>query len=230
MVTPRLLRRKRHFEKNKGITVENRCRFKFGVVVETKPGFAKVKFADLDNLETEFLPLIFPQSLQNRAIHTIDCGSLAAVLMDENLEDGVVLGALYSQKNPPDSVAETLHQIKLKDGGLLNYDTASGKLFIHTIGDLQIEADGNVSLTTNGNVSVKASGTANVESGGSLSLKAPTILLDAPNVQISGALSILGKGVAAKTATIQGDFQINGSVSATGDILAGGRNSNHHSH
>ena len=219
--------------------MENRARFKFGKVTETKPGFARVVFADLDNMETEFLPLLLSQTLENRQIHTIDAGSLVAVLMDDHLEDGVILGAIYSAKNPPDQVENTLRKFKAKDGGFISYNTANGELLIETkglthikaAGDIQIETAGNLTANVASNATLNAQGSATITAANEVSVNAPKIILNAPSVQITGILAVNGQGRGgAKTGSITGDIHVDGSITASGNILAGGANSNHHSH
>ena len=231
--------------------MENRARFKFGKVSETKPGFARVVFADLDNMETEFLPLLLSQTLENRQIHTIDAGSLVAVLMDDHLEDGVILGAIYSAKNPPDQVENTLRKFKAKDGGFISYNTANGELLIETkglthikaAGDIQIETAGNLTANVASNATLNAQGAAEITAAASVKVSAPKIVLNAPLVEISGVLAVGTHATAAgATGTIHGDLRIvgnveiqqslqaGGNINAAGDILAGGANSNHHSH
>lgn len=228
---PQALKRKQVFKKKERLTVENRARFKFAKVTETKPGFARVVFADLNNLETEFLPLLFTQTLENRQIHTIDKGSLVAVLMDEHLEDGVILGAVYSAKNPPEAVELTTRKFKAKDGGFISYNSANGELLIETQGLTKIKAQGDLQIETAGNAQIKAAGTLKTESGGQTTIVAPKIALNAPSVEISGILAVKGSGRGgAKTGSITGDIHVDGNITASGNILAAGSNSNHHSH
>lgn len=236
---PQALKRKRLFETFLELTVENRARFKFGKVSETKPGFARVVFADLDNMETEFLPLLLSQTLENRQIHTIDAGSLVAVLMDDHLEDGVILGAIYSAKNPPEQVENTIAKFKARDGGFISYNTANGELLIETkgltqikaAGDIQIETAGNLKAEVAANATLNAQGSATITAAASVSVNAPKIVLNAASVEITGILAVNGKGRGgAKTGSITGDIHVDGSITASGNILAGGSNSNHHSH
>lgn len=75
-----------------------------------------------------------------------------------------------------------------------------------------------------------AQGDILIESATNITIKAPNILIDAPNTTFTGVISIDGQGAVSNTATIQGNVQVAGNISATGTVMDGGGNSNHHSH
>ena len=71
---------------------------KFGFVTESKPGFAKVEFPEED-LISAFLPVIVQQSRDNKAAHTLDINTHVCCVMDKHSENGVILGAIYSERD-----------------------------------------------------------------------------------------------------------------------------------
>lgn len=89
----------------------------------------------------------------------------------------------------------------------------------------------NLELLADAVMRLIAQGEILIESGTTIILKAPSnILLDTPEVVVTGVISMLGQGATGATATIKGHVQVEGNINATGTVLDGGGNSNHHSH
>jgi phage baseplate assembly protein V len=197
--------------------------FKTGLVAEAKPGFARVRFPDLDDLVTDWLPVLVKKSLQDKECWTLDKGEQVACILDEYFESGCVLGAVYSDADvPPVSSPDTMC-FKFFDGGHFEYDRGSGKLTIVTTGPVDVTA------------------------GGSVMVKAPSVTVDAlettftGNVLVKGALSYLGGmsgagGSGGASAKIKGGVEVEGPVHASGDITsdadvrAGDISVQHHRH
>ena len=191
--------------------------YKEGIVVAARPGFAKVRFDDLDGLVTDWLPLVMGKTLKDRQCLTLDAGEHVACVLDDRFDSGVVLGAIYSEADaPPVSSPDKVH-FSFFDGGQIEYDRSSGTL------------------------TVVATGPVNVTAGGQVTVVAPKVVIDSPdtvctgNVLVQGRLTYRGGmsgsgGGSGKAAEIDGDVQVNGSIDATGSIMDGGGNSNHHSH
>ena len=66
---------------------------KFGIVTAINPLTAKarVEFAD-DNILSYWLPILQKKTLKDKFYSIVDVGEQVACLMDENSEDGVILG------------------------------------------------------------------------------------------------------------------------------------------
>lgn len=191
--------------------------FKVGVIHAARPGFAQVVFPDLDGLVSAWLPVVVRKSLKDKECFTPDPGEHVACVLDENFENGVVLGAVYSDADaPPVSSRDKLH-FRFFDGGSFEYDRSSGTLTIVTTGPV------------------------NVTAAGPVTVKAPSVTIDAPETTITGNLLVKKKltyqggmagsgGEGGASAVIDGGVQVNGDVNATGSVMDGGSNSNHHSH
>lgn len=98
-----------------------------------------------------------------------------------------------------------------------------------------------LTMTPDGSVTFKLEQDFTIEAEGKALIKAPGgITLDAPettctgNLTVDGALTykggMKGSGGSGSAAVIDGNVQVNGSGNVSGDWLAGGANSNHHSH
>lgn len=68
-------------------------------------------------------------------------GEHIACVMDEHLEQGVILGAIYDANNLPDAGDKNLRRVKFSDGSILEFDIASGNYRIQTEGKTTIDAD-----------------------------------------------------------------------------------------
>ena len=75
--------------------------FKVGVIHASRPGFAQVVFPDLDGLVSAWLPVVVRKSLKDKECFTPDPGEHVACVLDENFENGVVLGAVYLLTRTP---------------------------------------------------------------------------------------------------------------------------------
>ena len=102
--------------------------FKYGIVSEVKPGFAKVYFEGDDGIVTDWWPVIQRTSLKDKESWPLNVNEHVACLCDERLEEGVVLGAVYSDADTPDSgaTAGKFRQV-FEDGALVEYDKAAHK-------------------------------------------------------------------------------------------------------
>lgn len=174
--------------------------FKVGIVSDTKPGFAKVSFPDLDNMPSAWLPLVVKKSLKDKQCFTLDKGEQVACALDENFDGGVVLGAVFSDADTPPVESADKYHLSFSDGGMFEYDRSSG--------DMKIVCKGHATLTVDGDATVKAA----------------SVKLDTPKTTCTGELTVEGK------LTVQSDVSVQGDVSATGTVMDGGGNSNHHSH
>jgi len=75
--------------------------YKVGTVYESRPGYARVQFADLDNLISGWLHVVARKSLQDKDCSTLDKGEQVACVLDEHFESGCVIGAVYSDADAP---------------------------------------------------------------------------------------------------------------------------------
>ncbi len=131
-------------------------RYKTGVVDEARPGFGRVRFDDIDGLVSAWLPVVHPKTQDDQAIWTLDVGEHVACMMDSNMEDGCIVGAIYSQADAPPSVGQGVWKKQFKDGGSVSYDRASGVLSVQAVGDVTIAVGGNATVTVAGTVLLQA--------------------------------------------------------------------------
>lgn len=189
---------------------------KYGTVSASRPGFARVRLPDLDNMRTMWLPIAFPKTKDDQACWTYDIGEQVAVVLDARGEDGFIAGAIYSDADRPPTADPNKFMKRFKDGALIEYDRATHE------------------LTVSGGIQRVI-----VEVGAEILLKSGIkVSLDTPDVECSNNLLVKGKltyqggmdGSGGGGSSIKGDFNVDGNVNATGTVMDGGGNSNHHSH
>lgn len=157
----------------------------------------RVRLDTRDGLQTYWLniPQRNTQGTQRRPLMP-ELGEQVAILLDDNGVDGVYLGGIYSTAEPPPVVDQNTDYVRYSDGTITTYNRAAGVMTLECVGALVITCGGSVT----------------VESGEPLVLKAPSAMLQIPQV------------------TVNGDLQIIGNISASGTILDAGGNSNNHKH
>ncbi|VVD98251.1 baseplate protein [Pandoraea communis] len=196
-------------------TEEFGATLKFGTVSASRPGFARVRLPDLDNMRTMWLPIAYPKTQDDQACWTYDIGEQVAVLLDVRGEDGVILGAIYSSADTPPVTDPNKFAMRFKDGALLEYDREAGVLAVTGVRRVEVEASTEILLKAGAKVTLD---TADAELTGNLLVKG--------KMTGQGGLAVSG-GAGAQ---IQGNMNIDGDVAATGTIMDSGGNSNHHTH
>ena len=100
----------------------------------------------MDKVLSPWLLIIVPNSLKNKDYYLPDLEEQIVILLDENSESGVCLGAVYSTKDiPPINNLDKRH-VKFDDGTTVEYDRKIHKLQIKVQGDILIEATGQITL------------------------------------------------------------------------------------
>lgn len=102
--------------------------YRRAIVSTVDPATARVRvtFPDADNMESYWLEVMQPRTLAggDRSYWLPEAGEAVAVLMDEQDEAGVVLGAIYSSADPPPVASPDKHHVTHKDGAVIEYDRA----------------------------------------------------------------------------------------------------------
>ena len=104
---------------------------KFGTVTNINPLMAKarVQFAE-DNITSYWLPILQKKTLKDKYYSVVDIGEQVACLMDENSEDGVILGAIYTNLDEVPAISNLQHLIKFEDGSFIEFNRDTQMLTI----------------------------------------------------------------------------------------------------
>lgn len=124
---------------------------RFGIVSQINPITvqARVNFGD-DDSTSYWLPILQTKTLKDKFYSMPDIGEQVVCLMDENSEDGVILGAIYSSEDTPILQSEKEFGINLECESSIHIDKEAQALTVifkkmKLIGD--IEHDGKLTNT-----------------------------------------------------------------------------------
>ncbi len=104
---------------------------KFGNIcdIDAAKGLARVEFAD-DGITSAWLPIATAGSSGNKYSHAYDVNEHVACLMDEHAENGVIVGAIYSQNEQPTGGNKDKVNVTFSDGANVEYDRAAHKMTV----------------------------------------------------------------------------------------------------
>lgn len=98
---------------------------KYGVISSIQPakGTARVHFDD-DGIVSAELPILQWKTLKDKYAHSFDVGEHVVCFMDEHAENGVVLGAIYSEDEKPLITNADETGVTYEDGSYFKYNRA----------------------------------------------------------------------------------------------------------
>lgn len=143
-----------------------------GVVTSTNPatGTARVQFPDADGLVSYDFPVLQRKTGKDKDYHMPDAGEhVACLCLGNGLEQGCIVGALYSKGDATPVSSQDKRHTKFSDGTFVEYDRAS-----HTLsgevkdGNVVLTVGKDVNLTIKGNPTIKIEGATALEFGGKL--------------------------------------------------------------
>lgn len=205
-------------------------KLKFGVVSEAKAGYARVLLPGEDGIVTDWLPVVVPFALTDKACWQLPVSTQVCCVMDEYLDDGAVVGALYNNiDTPPNGINENIFRIVFSDNTLIEYNKSTHELKADVKGKVTIVATGKIKAQTTADIEAIAATTAKVQ--------APAITLQG-NVTVIGTLSagaiacapISGVAGATGNSVLTGNLSVDGAINAHGDVVADTVSLQHHKH
>ncbi len=118
---------------------------KFGTITSINPltARARVQFAE-DGMNSYWLAVLQNRTLNDKFYSMPAVGEQVACLMDENSEEGVILGAIYTSEDTPVIETEKQYSANFEDGTFANVDKETQTLTlsfpnIHLIGNITHE-------------------------------------------------------------------------------------------
>lgn len=189
---------------------------RFGKISDIDPEkcYARVKFTD-DEIVSDWLQIIVLGAISNQFFHIFDINEQVACLMDENSEEGVIIGAVFNNNTQPSVSSKDIVRVSFSDDSFIEYDRASHEYTIDVKGKINIKSEGETSIDAQV-VSVDAE---------SVSIQATNVDITAMS-SITGNLTVSGSVTAASiSAPIigAGGLSISGdNISTPGDITAAG--------
>ncbi len=118
------------------------AQFKRGIVRENDPrtGRSKIEVVDEDGTQSFWLAWNMPAAGASKVFNQPDLGSQVNVLLDRHGEDGVILGARYSQEDKPPTENGQILKALLEGGFNLEYDKGAGTLTLNVPNGTTISA------------------------------------------------------------------------------------------
>lgn len=118
---------------------------RFGTVTSINPptARARVQFAE-DGMNSYWLAVLQNKTFKDKFYSMPAVGEQVACLMDQNSEDGVILGAIYTTEDTPIIETEKQVSVNFEDGTFANVDKETQTLTlsfpnIHLIGNITHE-------------------------------------------------------------------------------------------
>lgn len=122
-------------------------RFGYVSVYDAKRHMARIQFPDKGGLVSAWIPVAVSNSKKNRDEYHLDVGEhVYCNMMGNGLENGVVLCAVYDDKNKPPEGNEDIRKTTYDDGTQILYDRKNKLLKIECEGDIEIHAKGHIKL------------------------------------------------------------------------------------
>ena len=207
--------------------------FKIGEVSSIDPArcTARVIFDDENSMVSYDLPIMQRNSYGNCDYQMPDIGEdVLCLFRSDGFEDGVIIGSFYSgEVTPPESNADR-RTVVFKDGTRICYDRAAHTLTVTIAGTVIVFDQQTGSITAPDSVTVNCT-TATIHASKS-------VTIDAPDTFFTGNITVQGLITGQGGFTVTGgggvvancDIQLNGTLTATEDVVASGISLNSHTH
>ena len=211
---------------------------RFGNITEIDVSkcYARVKFLD-DGIVSAPLQIIVMGALSTKFFHIFDINEQVACLMDENSEDGVILGAVFSDDITPDGGGEDIVRVLFSDDSSIEYNRNSHEYNIDIKGKINITADAEVNLdaqvvNVDANVINATATTVNVEAATNITgaTEITGNLIVTGNITASGTVtastavstpSLSGPGVTMSSGNITADMEISAGTVRGSSVISG---------
>jgi phage baseplate assembly protein V len=110
-------------------------------------GTVRVSLPDAGNMESFDLPVLFKKTQDDHYYTMPDIGEqVVCVFLPIGLEQGFVLGAVYSGPDPVPHPGPDITRVEFANGAYMEHDRATGGLDIFINGDIDITAAGHMTL------------------------------------------------------------------------------------
>lgn len=216
---------------------------KFGLVseVDVKNGTARVKFTD-DGFVSAPLKMAVSRSGKDKVSFAFNINEHVCCIMDEGLEYGVILCAVYDENNLPHADAEdnTL-SINFGDNSSILYNRNSHTLKVNIKGPVKIDCY-EAEVKSTGNIKAECVN-AEIKATTKVDIESITVNIKAVNTNVDGILNVSGAATVAGVLAMGGMAGIGGApipgstaelnvakVTATDDITAAGKSLKLHTH
>ena len=113
-------------------------RFGFVTALDEAGCRVRVQFPDLDGLESFWLHVLRQKTHQDKHYCLPDVGEHVACLLDGAGEEGVVLGAVFGDRDAAQGGGPDVFEIRFGNGDVLRHNRADGSWFIQCAGPVTV--------------------------------------------------------------------------------------------
>lgn len=228
-----LERRVSMLEANRGSSL------RFGTVTESNAqGSARVKLHDGENMVSMPVRTLHRRTLKDQDFCLPDLGEQVAVLFEgQGLEEGCILGAIYSDKDSAPDEEQHMEYYRFSDGTTIFYDREKHKFYAFIKGEAEIEIDkealvkikGEANFIVDENASIQSKKKLKLQGDDGISLRGPSIDWDGLEgqgdceVEIKGKITHKGDLKRIGHESLEGDLSQTGNQNLKGNISATGK-------
>ena len=150
--------------------------------VDVEKALARVQFPDLDGMLSFWLPVMQTRTRGDTMYWLPEEGEQVIVVMDAEMESGVILGCIYSNVDVPPESGGDVRQITFKDGTRITYDRSAHSLVIDVDGttsaEIRVNSAGTVRITSSADMQLISGGNLALQAEGAITLQGATIHLN----------------------------------------------------
>jgi len=192
---------------------------RFGNITEVDPakGYARVTFTD-DGIVSDWLQFLTLGAIKDNFSHTFSINEQVACLMDENSEEGVILGAIFNDKTPPIGGGEGIFRVKFDDNSVIEYNRNSGEYKLDIKGKINISGESEINIDSEAKINITGGTEVNVNAVNANVVATAVAKIQAPAIELTGAVAISGGLTVGGTISAPGGGAISGDFEVSGEI------------
>jgi len=188
---------------------------KFGLIssIDIPNGTARVKFMD-DDFVSAPLKMGVSRSGKDKVSFPFNINELVCCLMDEHLEYGVIVCAVYDESNlPHDDAVDNILSINFGDNSSILYNRNSHTLNIDIKGQVNIECN-EAKVKSTGNIEAECVN-AKIKASTKVDIESIAVNIKAVNTNVDGILNVTGAATVAGVLAMGGMAGIGGAPIVT---------------
>lgn len=175
---------------------------RIGVIAQVDDQAAKVR-VQIGAILTDWLRWLTHRAGDDVSYWSPSVGEQVLLLSPNgDLNSGIVLPAIYQDKHNAPAKNRKIKRTVYSDGTTIEYDKENSTLTVDCVGS----------------VIVKGAQTLTIDFGGDVLIKSPTVTIDSPQTEITGAVNV------------QGPITYNDGITGGGDVVADGVSLKTHQH
>lgn len=138
----------------------------------------RVLYADRDNMISKPIPVLQRGALGMRSMDVPAIGSNVMVNRSSSgLEEGFVMGTLYTTENPPPQTDPNKAYVEFGEGSTVQFDPAGGGMVLNLKSPLDVTTALTIKMTATGEITITSSGNVTIQ-GAKIILKGEVTVED----------------------------------------------------